>query len=80
MFTPDQSCVDDLLQTKTVHITALRKSAIDSISAEDLVVPDVLPINMLVVLRPHTSALQNEKFWLGIFIHFPFYLNNKNFR
>jgi hypothetical protein len=77
MYTPNQSCVDDLLQTKTLHITASRKSAVDSINAEELVVPDVLPQNMLVVLRPHASALLNEKFWLGTCFYFALYINNK---
>lgn len=55
-----------LLQIVDVEITASRNSAIDSIPSEQLIIPAVFPINMLVILRPGREASVNEKFWLGI--------------
>jgi len=50
---------------KSVQVTTSRNTAIDTLESEDLVIPDVLPVNMLVILRPSSVALSNEKFWLG---------------
>ena len=52
---------------KSVQVTTSRDTAIDTLTSEDLVVPEALPVNMLVILRPSSAALPNEKFWLGKF-------------
>ena len=59
---------------KSVQVTTSRNTAIDTLKSEDLVIPDVLPVNMLVILRPSSVALSNEKFWLGK-LEFCFYFN-----
>ena len=68
----DQHNVEELLQVKSVHVTTSCNTAIDTLESEDLVIPEALPVNMLVILRPSSAALPNEKFWLGKFL-FCFY-------
>ena len=52
---------------KSVHVTTSCDTASDTFELKDLVVPEALPVNMLVILRPSSAALPNEKFWLGKF-------------
>ena len=58
--------VNQLLQNVDVNITASRNTAIDDIPSEELVIPEILPVNMLVILRLGKEKLLNKKFWLGM--------------
>ena len=46
----DQYNVEELLQVKSVHVTTSCNTVIDTLKSEDLVIPEALPVNMLVIL------------------------------
>ena len=66
LYEPNMVHVNQLLQNVDVNITTSRNTAIDDIASDELVIPEILPVNMLVILRPGKEKLINEKFWLGI--------------
>ena len=62
---PNQEHINKLLKSVEVNISISRKSTLDSIASEELVIPELLPLHILVILRPSKAAEVNEKFWLG---------------
>ena len=64
-YNPDQHNIKELLQVKSIYVTSSCSMVIDSLESGELVIPEDLPINMLVILRPSSAALLNENFWLG---------------
>ena len=49
-YNSDQYSIEELLQVKSVYVTTFRNTAINMLELEDLVIPEVLPVNMLVIL------------------------------